>query len=62
MQLINRSASRVLDEATQNDILGHFVADPCSSVKTVIDITHVSVGFAHKESMLHKIQIWHGSR
>lgn len=54
----------VLDEATQLKVLGHFAADSCVLVRKATDITHVSIGSAHKIPRLHKfhshkIQVLH---
>lgn len=48
--------SRVLHEAIQIHVLGHFATDPCKLIKKVADTTYVSVGFAHNVIRYNQFQ------
>lgn len=47
------SGPRVLDDATQVEVLGHSAADTCISVEKVSDITHVTSGSVCRVTRLH---------
>lgn len=51
---IKRSGVRVLDELTQIEVLGHFTANPSSSLRKVAAETGLSVSSVRKVTKIHK--------
>lgn len=49
-----RTEPRVLNQATQIEILGHFGINPRSSLRQISAATHISLGSVHKVAKLHK--------
>lgn len=49
-----RDQQRVLDEAAQVEVLGHFGINPNTSLRKVVDATGISLGSVHKVTKIHK--------
>ena len=43
-----RTQPKILDEATQVEVLGHFAAVPTNSIRKVSYVTNISIGSVHK--------------
>lgn len=51
---VKRTDRRVLNEATQIEVLGHFAMNPTTSIRQIATATGISLGSVHKVTKLNK--------